>query len=309
MTEDTTGPGEITFMQLADPQLGMFAEISERSPERFTAMRERMADIHGIDRVGVRPVRPISGFAPETNLFTEAIQMANQLRPAFVVVCGDIVYHWDSDPQADEARRIGRLLDDGIDLHWVAGNHDVGADENHTIPTADTLERYRTRFGPDNYAFQQGDTSFIVLNSSIMQAPQEVPDEWKSQLEFLGHELEEARRGGSAHIVLFTHIPLFVHDPEEDTPLFNRTAVPIERRRPILDLLRRYGADAVFAGHLHGNVYASDGPMQMVTSGPVGYPVSIDGSGFREVHVTPDSIDHSWCRLTYEAPFMDTSGG
>ena len=32
MTEGTTGPGEITFMQLADPQLGMFAEISERSP-------------------------------------------------------------------------------------------------------------------------------------------------------------------------------------------------------------------------------------------------------------------------------------
>lgn len=284
-------------MQLADPQLGMFAEISVRSPERLEAMRAR--------GMTIRPVRPMTGFAPETGLFTEAIQAANRLRPAFVVVCGDIVYHWDDDPQANEARRIGGLLDDGIDLHWVAGNHDVGADEAHTIPTAESLARYRAGFGPDNYAFQKGDTSFIVLDSSVMQAPQEVPDEWKSQLEFLGHELEEAKRGGSAHIVLFTHIPLFVRDPEEDNP--DSSAIPLERRRPVLELLRRYQADAVFAGHLHQNRYARDGRMEMVASGPVGYPMSDEGSGFREVRVTPDTIDHNWSRLSFEPPFMDTA--
>lgn len=303
-----SGSSGFSFMQLADPQLGMFAKISERSPEEITAMRERFADMpyHGID---IRPVSPIAGFAPETGLFTEAIQTANRIRPAFVVVCGDIVYDWDDDPQATEARRIGGLLDDGIDLHWVAGNHDVGADEGHRIPTAESLTRYRAGFGPDNYAFQQGDTSFIVLNSSVMQAPQEVPDEWKSQLDFLAHELEEAKRGGSAHIVLFTHIPLFIRDPEEDDPFGATAAIPLERRRPILELLRRYEADAVFAGHLHGNIYASDGPMEMVVSGPVGYPISDEGSGYREVRVTPDSIDHSWSRLSFEPPFMDAADG
>ena len=301
------GTGEFTFMQLADPQLGMFAKISERSPEAMADMRARAAE-RPYSGVNVRPVQPVSGFGPETGLFSEAIQTANETRPAFVVVCGDIVYDWDNDPQAEEALRIGGLLDDGIGLHWVAGNHDVGSDEGHRIPTAESLKRYRAGFGPDNYAFQQGDTSFIVLNSSIMQAPQEVPDEWKSQLDFLGHELGEAKRDGSAHIVLFTHIPLFLNDPEEDTPLSEEAAIPIVHRRPVLDLLRRYKADAVFAGHLHGNIYASDGPMEMVASGAVGYPVSIDGSGYREVRMTPDSMEHSWSRLSYEAPFMDAPG-
>ena len=303
---DTPEPGGFSFMQLADPQLGMFATFSQRTPEELDTTRRRFAILPY--RADIRAVHPMTGFDPETRLFTEAIQEANRLRPAFVVVCGDIVNEWDDDAQADEARRIGGLLDEGIDLHWVAGNHDVGADDGHRIPTAESLARYRTGFGPDNYAFQQGDTSFIVLNSSVMQAPEEVPYEWKLQLDFLAHELEEAKRGGSSHIVLFTHIPLFIRDPEEDDPFGDTAAIPLERRRPVLELLRRYAADAVFAGHLHGNIYASDGPMEMVISGPVGYPLADDGSGFREVRVTSDGIDHKWSRLTYEPPFMDMTG-
>ena len=46
----------------------------------------------------------------------------------------------------------------------------------------------------------------------------------------------------------------------------------------------------------------------MVISGPVGYPLADDGSGFREVRVTSDGIDHKWSRLTYEPPFMDMTG-
>lgn len=296
--------GDFSFMQLADPQLDMFAAISKRSPDEVTTMRNRFASVP-YRGVSTRAVQPMTGFAPETALFTEAIQTANRLRPTFVVVCGDIVHEWDDDDQADEARRIGRLLDPGIDPHWVAGNHDVGADEGNRIPTAESLNRYRDGFGPDNYAFQQGNTSFIVLNSSIMDAPQEVPNEWKTQLDFLGHELEEEKRGGSAHIVLFTHIPLFINDSEEDDPFGETAAIPLERRRSVLELLRKYEADAVFAGHLHGNIYASDGPMEMVVSGPVGYPISTEGSGYRNVRVTPDAIDHTWSKLTFKPPFMD----
>ncbi|MDA1257696.1 MAG: metallophosphoesterase [Chloroflexi bacterium] len=291
--------GGFNFIQLADPQFGMFAEISARSPERIAEWR-------AAGRI-VREVPLMTGFAPETGLFTEAILVANQRHPAFVVVCGDIVYDWDDDPQAEEARRIAGQLDEGIDLHWVAGNHDVGVDSGHRTPTRESLARYRAGFGPDNYAFQQGDTSFIVLNSSVMQAPEEVPDEWKSQLDFLAAELDEAKRRGSAHTVLFTHIPLFLSDPDEDGPESNSAAIPLVQRRPVLDLLRRYGADAVFAGHLHENNYAADGKMEMVASGPVGYPVGVDGSGFREVRVTPDRIDHRWSHLAYKPPYKESA--
>lgn len=300
MTDDAGTPSEFSFMQLADPQIGLFAVFSERSPEELAATQERFGGLPY--QAEIRGVEPMAGFAPETGLFTEAIQTANRTRPAFVVVCGDIVQDPNDDAQAQEAHRIAGLLDEGIDLHWVAGNHDVGY-----LPTPESLKRYRAGFGPDNYTFQQDDTSFIVLNSSIMQYPQEIPDEWKLQLQFLGHELEEARRSGSAHIVLFTHIPLFIRDPEENDPPNPRGAIPLERRQKVLKLLRQYEADAVFAGHLHGNIYANDGPMEMVISGALGYPFSDDKSGYRNVHVTPDSIDHRWSQLNFKPPFIDVA--
>ena len=105
--------------------------------------------------------------------------------------------------------------------------------------------------------------------------------------------------------MLFTHIPLFINDSEEDDPFGETAAIPLERRRSVLELLRKYEADAVFAGHLHGNIYARDGPMEMVVSGPVGYPISTEGSGYRNVRVTPDAIGHTWSKLTFKPPFMD----
>ena len=65
MTDSAPNRGDFTFMQLADPQLGMFAKISDRSPEDVAAMRTRFSRMpyHGVD---IRPVRPITGFAPET---------------------------------------------------------------------------------------------------------------------------------------------------------------------------------------------------------------------------------------------------
>jgi hypothetical protein len=48
-----------------------------------------------------------------------------------------------------------------------------------------------------------------------------------------------------------------------------------------------------------------DRPMEMVVSGPVGYPISTEGSGYRNVRVTPDAIDHTWSKLTFKPPFMD----
>ena len=122
-------------------------------------------------------------------------------------MCGDIVNQWDDDAQAAEALRIGALLDDGIGLHWVAGNHDVGTNKGHTVPTAESLARYRAGFGPDNYAFQHGDASFIVLHTAVMQRPAEPPDELTAQLEFLETELAPAPPRQSPPTRLFTPHP------------------------------------------------------------------------------------------------------
>ena len=70
--------------------------------------------------------------------------------------------------------------------------------------------------------------------------------------------------------------------------------IPKERRRVILELLKAHNVVAVFSGHWHRNVYGFDGEFQMVTSGPVGYPLGDDPSGIRIVKVFDDRIEHEY---------------
>jgi predicted phosphodiesterase len=56
-----------------------------------------------------------------------------------------------------------------------------------------------------------------------------------------------------------------------------------------------------FAGHWHRNSIAFDGEFQMVTSGPVGYPLGADPSGLRVVDVNDGGISHKYLPLDAES--------
>ena len=70
-------------------------------------------------------------------------------------------------------------------------------------------------------------------------------------------------------------------------------AVSRENRLLLLDLFREHHVDAVFAGHFHQNLYATDGNMQMVVSGAVGLPM-VGESGYRVVDVSEEGISHEF---------------
>ncbi|MFW6174634.1 MAG: metallophosphoesterase [Chloroflexota bacterium] len=275
------------FMQLADPQFGMFAALSGKSEEEAAEYRAR--------GLKVRPLPKITGLQPERELFGEAIKEANRLRPAFVVVCGDMVHQWDDPEQLDAVKEIASRLSPDIPIYWVPGNHDACCDGAQAV-THDTLSAYRSNFGADYYAFQHGGTSFIVANSAVMYAPEGVEDEWSAQLSFLETELQAAARRDAGRIIVFTHHPLFVHHPEENVPEESGVVVPLAQRRPVMDLLRRHGVSAVFAGHWHRNNYSCDDVtgMQMISSGAVGYPLGDDPSGYRIVRVSPGGLSHRY---------------
>ena len=286
MTDNTSNGGDFTFMQLADPQFGLFARFSGQTAEAIAGFRAR--------GLNIKPAPQIKGFSDETRLFEAAINIANILRPAFVVVCGDIVNQWNDTAATEEALRIGELLDDDIDLHWVAGNHDVGADDRHEIPTHESLARYRANFGPDNYAFQHENATCTLVNTAGMQHPEETPEELEALMKFLELELRAARTRQSHHTIIFTHHPFFLKRPDENIVGEAHLTIPIERRRPVLELLERYSVDAVFAGHWHRNNYTTSGNMEMVASGSVGYPFGDDPSGYRVVHLNKDGLKHDW---------------
>ena len=252
------------FIQMADTQFGAFAAFSE-------------------------PESNSTGFAEETALYEKAIAAANRLKPGFVVMCGDMVSDPDDQGQINELMRITGRLDTRIPMHWVAGNCDVGG-----APSDESLDKYRERFGRDNYSFDHDGSHFIVLDSCVSYDPSNVPQEWDRQVDFLKADLQKARDSGCAQIVVFMHHPLFGRDPGEGD---STMAIPGERRRVLLDLFKRHGVSAVFAGHWHRNNYASDGGLQMVTSGPVGYPLGDDPSGLRIVKVYDDRLEHEYFGL------------
>lgn len=243
-----------TFIQMSDPQFGMYAENR--------------------------------GFAHETANFEFAVAAANRIHPKFVVVTGDLVNQAGNAAQVAEYLRIAAQLDPAIRVYHVPGNHDVG-----NQPTAASLAAYRERFGPDYYSFRYGDFAGFVLDSSLMAAAAHVPEEAAKQEAWLRAELAKARREGAQRLVVFQHISFFLSDPAEPDQYFN---IPQPARGRYLDLLRASGVSHVFAGHYHRNAQARAGGLEMVTTGPVGKPLDNARSGIRVVQVTASGIEHRY---------------
>lgn len=226
------------------------------------------------------------GFEHETANFEFAIAAANRLRPAFVVVCGDLVNKPGHPGETAEYKRIAAKLAPTIPLYNVPGNHDVG-----NIPTADSLDRYREQFGPDHYTFRFRDMEGFVLNSSVIANPSLVAETSRNQESWLRIELEKARKLGIRRLVVFQHHPFFVSDPAEPDQYFNITG---PARHAYLNLLRQYGVSHVFAGHLHGNAHGRDSTLEMVTTGPVGKPLGDARSGIGVVIVRDSEVEYHY---------------
>ena len=272
----------VSFVQMADPQFGMYSSISKRSDLDIADSRER-----GVDIEYTGPV--LEGFAKETLLFTKAIETANKINPDFVVICGDMVHEPHSKDQFHELMRISGLLKEEIKLYWVAGNHDVG-----NRPTQADLNEYKKRFGEYNYSFQEKNCYFIVVNSAICYDPELVPDEWHILISFLKRELQLAESSQYKHKLIFMHHPLYLNDPNEGDSYL---AIPSERRSNIIDLIMAYEVSVVFTGHLHRNNYKKIGTTELVSTGPVGFPLGKDPSGIRHVQVDVNSITHKYLAL------------
>ncbi len=240
------------FLHMSDPQFGM-----------YTADRD---------------------FVQETANFEFAIANANRLKPAFVVVSGDLVNRAGDAAQSAEYLRVAGKLDRSIPLHNVAGNHDVG-----NQPTAASLAFYRERFGRDYYSFRHKDFVGLVLDSSLIQHPDQASEEAARQEQWLKSELEKVKREGARRVVVFQHIPFFLEKADEPDQYFN---IPRPARAKYLELLARYGVEYVFAGHYHRNAYGESPAVHIVTTGPVGKPLGPDPSGLRVV-VVRDSVIES----------------
>jgi 3',5'-cyclic AMP phosphodiesterase CpdA len=248
---------DLFFLQMSDPQFGMYTANA--------------------------------GFAQESANLEFAIATANRLHPAFVVISGDLVNKSGDKAQIEEYLRITHQLDPDIPLYAVAGNHDVG-----NVPTPESLAAYRKVFGKDYYSFRSGAMEGIVLNSSIIQHPEKVREEETQQRKWLERELKKAVAEHIRWVVVFQHIPWFLHNGDESDQYFN---IPHEARNRYLKILKESGVQYDFAGHLHQNSLGKDGAFEMVTTGPIGKPLGDAVSGIRIVSVSERGLCHRYYGL------------
>ena len=242
------------FIQLTDPQFGMFTENTN--------------------------------FTQETVNFEFAAATVNRLKPAFVIITGDLVHRPGDSEQIAEYRRIIAKIDPSIPVYDVAGNHDVD-----NVPTPESIAAYTNRFGPDHYTFRHGSFVGIVLNSSLIHSPQKAMEQLEAQERWLVAELEKARADKAKHIVIFQHHPWCLSSANETNQYFN---IPIERRSRYFALFHKYGVNYAFCGHYHRNALARDGALEIITTGPVGKPLGKDESGIRVAIVRDDRIEHRY---------------
>lgn len=245
------------FIQLSDPQLGMFTENRD--------------------------------FAQDAANFEFAVTAVNRLRPAFVVITGDLVNKPGDSAQITEYRRIVAKIDPAIPVYNIAGNHDV-----QNVPTPASLANYVKIFGPDRYTFTHRSVTGIVLNSSVIHSPQESPQQLAEQEQWLRAELTKAKTAGARHIVVFQHHPWFIASAAEPDQYFN---IPLARRSAYMALFREFGVRYLFCGHYHRNAEGRDGEIQNITSGPVGKPLGGGKSGIRVAIVRDTVIDHRYYEL------------
>jgi predicted MPP superfamily phosphohydrolase len=220
-------------------------------------------------------------FIQDTASAEFAVATINRLKPAFVIVTGDLVNKPGDAAQVAEYQRIMAKIDPAIPRYHVAGNHDV---ENE--PTAASLAAYRKTFGSDYYTFRSGSLLGIVLNSTVIHSPQHVPDELAAQDRWVRDEVASARSSGARHVVIFQHHPWFLEKADEADQYFN---IPLARRAPYLSLFREAGITRLVSGHLHRSTEATDAGLTSIVTGPVGRPLG-GQSGFRIFVVTDTDI-------------------
>lgn len=212
----------------------------------------------------------------QPGVYESIVAEIERLRPDFVFTVGDQSQGYTKDTavlgqQWREYRSImAGLL---VPLYITAGNHDI-RDESHLGP-------FLQYHGRPYYSLKRQGLYFIVLDNSRWEASSELP---KEQLDWLQAELGRSRR--ARYTFVFMHKPFWE----------NSTA----RGRPdtLHSLFRRYGVDAVFAGHRHqyfsglydGISYTAVGSSGGATSpGPTGILyhftwVTVDDAG---IHIAP----------------------
>lgn len=274
----------------------------------------------------------LSKWTEEIRLTKTAIEQWNRMRPRprFVVLCGDLVNDFPGEPlrrkQLDDFKRtFVENLDDSIPLVLLPGNHDI-----LDVPTSESIENYRQEFGDDYFAFWVDGVMFIVINAQYYKDSSKVKQLALIHEQWIDEKLLEAKQNQYKHIIIFQHIPWFIHDvdePEDEIvnlrKIFNdlidlidvffcslsifseKFNIAIEERKRMLKKFNDNGVRAVFCGHYHRNSIAHYEDLELIITSAIGAQIppllekneEVSQSGYRIVKVDEDKLEHRYVNI------------
>lgn len=192
-----------------------------------------------------------------------AMEQAATLPADFAIHLGDVAQEYAGSPNfgsaLDEALAMMREI--GFHPRHVAGNQDVGDKPDPTAPaaevTAESMALFEQRVGPTWQSFDSKGWHITIVNSQILNTALPAAIEQRAWLE---RDLAQAR----GRKMLFLHLPLFLHDPDE--PHFGHyDNLGQGDRRWLLDLIERHGVEMTFSGHVHWRFYNRRGKTRIMT--------------------------------------------
>jgi len=178
----------------------------------------------------------------DKGVVSNLVKKANELRPTFIMIGGDMVQTGDPANYASLKRVLRKFR---IPVVAAIGNHDTAFSDY-----SDQVE-WTARFGETFFFFDIGPARFIALNSAIA----ELPDE---QLSFLETALDTDKMK-----FIFMHRPVNYLNPLYDTPIKKGS----DRFR---ELVEAAGVTAVMTGHEHHYGHYEVGGVQYIVSGGAG---------------------------------------
>ena len=242
-----TDAGAFTFVQLCDTQMGF------------------------------------GGYEHDLKTFKQAVHQINELKPDFVVICGDLVNRPHDQSFADFKEIKSELT---MPCYCAAGNHDVG-----NTPTAARLKRYRTWMGKDYYAFEHKGYTFVIANTQLWKSP--LDGESEAHNDWVVQTVQAAKAKGSP-VFIVQHYPLYINNPDEEEEYYN---LPVDKRKELLALYGQCNVVAVLAGHTHKTLINQYGDIQLVTGGTTSKNLDQKPLGFRRWVVSESTAEHEFIPL------------
>ena len=220
---------------------------------------------------------------PEKALVQQAVDIINRLKPPFVIGTGDYIHHKHNQQELALYHHYTSLINGRTRLFEVPGNHDI------RDTTEEELQFYEDNFGPDHFYFEHENCAFVGMNSQWL-TEEDNPFE-RRQYRWIEQQLRHARH--CRFIFVFTHIPFFCEDIDEDENYGN---IPKPHRQKYMKLFHKYGVNTVFCGHRHNQFEAKAQGVNMVTCGAVGQQLG-GFHGMELIKVYPDSYSFEYIAL------------